>query len=316
MGYGLLTAGLLSGLLRPPPDQMAGFVLPPRELSYGVVVNVLVIVVVMVLSGYLAHRLRTAGGRIEVAEARAESAERLAALGRLSAGLAHEIRNPLGSIAGSIRLLRTSPALSEEDRKLCEIIQREAARLGDLVDDIVNVARQRLPEITLVDVARTAREVVELASRSGRGVSDVEITYTGEDTVVVRADGAQLRQLMWNLVRNGVQAARAGGAVRVIVEPDPAGRVVLVVEDDGPGIDPAARDRIFDAFFTTRSHGTGIGLAVGKRIADDHGFAIQVEGGHGAGARFRVVLGLPQPSGAELSGAKPAPVPSKAPAPS
>jgi signal transduction histidine kinase len=197
----------------------------------------------------------------------------------------------LGSIAGSVQLLRTNPALSTDDRKLCDIIQRETARLNDLVGDMMDVSKPRKPEISTINVARIAREVVELSSKQGRGVSDVAVAYEGENAIAIRADGAQIRQLIWNLIRNGVQASKAGGKVEVRIEVAPDGSVVLTVSDDGVGIDPEARARLFDAFFTTRSHGTGIGLAVVKRIADDHGFRIEVDNTLGSGAVFRVSLG-------------------------
>jgi two-component system sensor histidine kinase HydH len=289
--YASLTIALYSGWLAPPRDQPPPmYAIGFEELAYYLVVNTLVMVVVTLLTAYLVERLATAGGRIVEAEARAESAERLAVLGRLAAGLAHEIRNPLGSIAGSIQLLRTSPVLSEEDRKLCEIIQREASRLNDLVSDMMDVAKPRAPQIGIVDVCSLAREVVSLAAKSGRGVSDVSISFTGGERAPVRADPSQLRQLLWNLVRNAVQASNAGGTVEVAIE-DSDGSVVLTVRDDGVGIDRVARERLFDAFFTTRSHGTGIGLAVVKRIADEHGFAIDVFSEQGSGALFRVNLG-------------------------
>ncbi|HVU01779.1 MAG TPA: HAMP domain-containing sensor histidine kinase [Polyangiaceae bacterium] len=289
--YGVLVWALQTGQILPPADQpRTAYLVTSEELTAHVVLNVLVIVVVTLLAGYLAERLASAGGRIVEAEARAETAERLAELGRLATGLAHEIRNPLGSIAGSIQLLRTSRGLSEEDRKLCEIIQREASRLNDLVSDMMDVARPKRPEFAVVDAASTAREVVALAGKSGRGVSDVDIAFSGADAVYVRADPSQLRQLVWNLVRNAVQASSAGGKVSVGVE-DVAGTVVLTVADRGVGIDAEARSHLFDAFFTTRSHGTGIGLAVVKRIADEHGFAIDVESESGQGATFRVRMG-------------------------
>lgn len=298
--YALVTTALFFGRLAPPGDQAPEvYAVTGEELAYYLLVNVLVLVVVTLLTSYLADRLRTAGGRIVEAEARAESAERLAVLGRLAAGLAHEIRNPLGSIAGSVQLIRTSPSLSAEDRKLCEIIQREAARLNELVTDMMDVARPRRPEPAVVNASRLALEVVELASKSGRAVSDVTVTYTGDEGIAVRADAAQLRQLIWNLVRNAVQASTVGGTVRVSVKSELAA-VVLRVEDDGVGIEPEAKERLFDAFFTTRSHGTGIGLAVVKRIADDHGFAIDVESERGRGAVFRVRLGPRQVVDGEL----------------
>ncbi len=280
---------LRSGWLLPPGDQ------PPwlyeagdQELLYYALVNLLGIVVVTLLSGYLAERLRITGQELAEAEQRAEQAERMAALGRLTAGLAHEIRNPLGAISGSIQLLRSADALGDEDRRLCDIVQREASRLDDLVTDMVTLARPRPAERVPVDAAMVVREVVELAGRTGRGATDVRVEYQGVNAASIDADPAQLRQLVWNLVRNAVQASGEGQKVVVRLEQDRG--LVLSVVDTGPGIDPGARERLFDAFFTTRSHGTGIGLAVVKRIADEHGFAIDVESEAGRGACFRVHL--------------------------
>lgn len=286
--YAVATSALHWGWLSPPADQPSALYFVTGEvLAYHLFVNFLVLLVVSLLGTYLAERLARAGGQIVEAEARAESAERLAALGRLAAGLAHEIRNPLGSISGSIELLRTSSVLSDDERRLCEIIQREAARLNDLVSDMMDVARPRKPEMQTVDLGRLVLEVVELAGTSGRGVSDVAVRYVGDSGALVRADPGQLRQLVWNLVRNAVQASEAGGCVRCRVTALPR-TVDLAVEDDGVGIEPEAKARIFDAFFTTRSHGTGIGLAVVKRIADEHGFTLAVESERGRGAVFRV----------------------------
>lgn len=299
--YGVLITALYLGRISPPADQSPEiYAVSAEQLASYLLLNVLVVVVVTLLTSYLADRLRAASGQLVAAEARAQSAERLAVLGRLAAGLAHEIRNPLGSIAGSAQLLRTSQVLSDEDKKLCEIIQREAARLNDLVSDMMDVAKARKPELRTVDAARLAREVVALASRSGRAVSDVSIVFSGEESLCVRADAAQLRQLIWNLVRNAVQASTAGGSVGVRVE-EVGGIGFLVVEDDGVGIDPKAKERLFDAFFSTRTHGTGIGLAVVKRIADEHGFSIAVDSERGQGARFRVALGSRVPSDGEAN---------------
>lgn len=291
LSYGALVLSLQRGWLQPPVDQaLSLYAVSPDEASFYVIVNLLVLVVVSLLAGTLVERLRWTGGELVLATERADRAERMAALGRLAAGLAHEIRNPLGSIAGCIQLLKTVPNLSEEDRRLCDIIQREAARLNDLVTDMVDLSRPRKPLLATVDVANVAREVVALSSGSGRGVSDVAVRYDGLETAEVQADGAQLRQLVWNLVRNAVQASRPADTVVVATSRNEAGAIELSVADRGPGIDTVARERLFDAFFTTRSQGTGVGLAVVKRIADEHGFAIQVDSSAGQGATFRVVL--------------------------
>lgn len=290
--YGALVIALQRGWLRPPPDQHASlYALSWDEASFYLLVNFLVLVVVSLLAGTLAERLRWTGGELVLATERADKAESMAALGRLAAGLAHEIRNPLGSIAGSIQLLRTAEGLGDEDRRLCDIVQREANRLNDLVTDMMDLSKPRKPTLAPVDVAALAREVVELAAKSGRSASDVHVTYEGLDSATLQGDGAQLKQLVWNLVRNAVQASSAGEVVRVEVVCGSHGSLELRVVDRGVGIDVLGQRRLFDAFFTTRSQGTGVGLAVVKRIADEHGFAITVESGEGRGAVFCVELG-------------------------
>ena len=272
--FALLCIGFGLEWIAPPTDQRGGnYVLEWDAIVYPLGVNVLGIIVVSLLAGYLAERLRRTGGALALATERAESAERLAMLGRIAAGLAHEIRNPLGSISGSIELLREADGLSEEDRRLCDIIQREAGRLNHLVSDMMDLARPRKPEPEPVDVSAMARDVVELASRSERsGAGDVAVLYRGPSAPVwALCDGAQMRQVLWNLVRNGVQASGAGATVVVSVADDEKEkRVTLAVSDQGPGIEPGSQEKIFDAFFTTRSKGAGIGLAVVRRIIDDH----------------------------------------------
>jgi two-component system sensor histidine kinase HydH len=286
-----LLAGLWSGIIPPPPDQ-PGYVYHAQseEWLYAGIVHLLAMFVVTVLAGSLAERLRVTGGQLALAEERADHAERLAALGRVATALAHEIRNPLGSISGSIQLLRVSSALSEEDQRLCAIIVREASRLNDLVSDMMNLARPQRPMLACVDAALTAREVVELAGQSGRAVSDVRVRFAGVERALITADAAMLKQLIWNLVRNAVQASTAGSEVVVTVHVVNE-RAVLSVEDSGVGLTEEAKERIFDAFFTTRAQGTGVGLAVVKRIADDHGFSIDVESESGRGATVTVGLG-------------------------
>jgi two-component system, NtrC family, sensor histidine kinase HydH len=292
--YGTLVVAFWRGWLAGPSDQAPElYRYGSEELLYHLAVNSLGIVVVALLAGYLAERLRLTGGQLVAAEARAERAERMAALGRLSAGLAHEIRNPLGSISGSIQLLATGKGLSSEDRQLCCIIQRETVRLNDLVTDMLDLTRPRQRDPMPVDVVGVARDVLTLATGSGRAVSDVKIHLTADQgPLMVLADAGQLRQMLWNLVKNAVQASSAGDSVEVTVGLVDR-RVVLAVQDEGIGIDAEARERMFDPFFTTRSHGTGVGLAVVKRIVDEHGFQISVMEGRKRGARFAVDAGPP-----------------------
>ena len=293
--FAVLCAGFASQGIHPPSDQgAANYVVAWDGIVYPLAVNALGIVVVALLAGYLAERLRRTGGALAEANERALAAERLALLGRVAAGLAHEIRNPLGSISGSIEMLREAPGLSEEDRRLCDIVQREAARLNQLVSDMMDLSGPRKPVAEDVDVAALAREVVELASRSERsGAGDVAVEYKGPAGALrARCDAAQIRQVLWNLVRNGVQATGAGTKVTVSVS-EHGDRVEMAVTDEGPGITKEAALKIFDAFYTTRAGGAGIGLAVVRRIIEDHkrlGATLEVRGAGEPGATF--VVGL------------------------
>jgi len=301
--YVVLCGAFALRLVAVPPDQPPdAYVTRWADMGYPLFVNLLALCVVTLLASYLAERLRITGGHLEEATLRAEQAERLAALGRLAAGLAHEIRNPLGSIAGSIELLRTGGTLSGEDQKLCEIVERETARLNDLVGDMLDLSRPRAPARTRLDLALMARDLITLAAKSGRG-GDVCVRYDGAREAPVLADAAQMRQVVWNLMRNAVQASVPGDEITVRVSDGPGGERVLEVSDHGPGIPAEARRRLFDAFFTTRAHGMGIGLAVVKRIVDDHGFAVDVDSTDGKGTTFRVriprgsVLAAPERDG-------------------
>lgn len=305
--YAFLCAGFASATIQPPHDQRdASYLVTWDGIVYPLAVNALGIVVVALLAGYLAERLRRTGGALAEANERALAAERLALLGRIAAGLAHEIRNPLGSISGSIEMLREASGLTEEDRRLCDIVHREAARLNHLVSDMMDLAGPKRPEPQEVDVDALAREVVALASRSDRsGSGDVTVTYAGPGRPTIAwCDPAQMRQVLWNLVRNGVQATGAGTTVTVSVR-STRDRIELAVTDEGPGIAPEAAEKIFDAFYTTRAGGAGIGLAVVRRIIDDHeplGASIEVQrhasdtrGTHALGATF--VVGLARAGG-------------------
>lgn len=275
-----------------PPDQPSQlYSLSGAQAAYYYVFTVLMLVLVGLLSGVLSERLERAGGALQEAHRRAEQAERMAVLGRLAAGLAHEIRNPLGSISGAVQMLRTGVEKGE-DRDLCDIVLRESNRLNELVTDMVDLSRSRRPELASIDAGRIVDDVVDLAGRSGRGAVDVTVRRLGDPHAQILADAGQIRQLVWNLVRNAIQASAAGGEVRVVLSSDE--NVLLSVEDDGAGIDSEAAAQLFDAFFTTRSQGTGLGLAVVKQIADEHGFSVKVWSDQGEGARFVVNFGPPK----------------------
>ncbi len=225
----------------------------------------------------------------------AERAERLAALGRLASALAHEIRNPLGSISGSVQMISELPELGEEDRHLVGIVLKEVDRLNELVSTMLDLSRPSRPRPVEVDVATIAEELASVA-RADSTLGAVTIDVNRPNTpVMVEVDPNQFRQLLWNLLKNAVQASPIGGVVTVAVaiEDD---RVLLVVRDEGQGIPPSEREHLFEMFYSKRDHGIGLGLALVKQIVDAHQGRIEVGEGSEGGAEMRVHLPVHQPA--------------------
>jgi two-component system sensor histidine kinase PilS (NtrC family) len=214
--------------------------------------------------------------------------DRLAAVGKLAAGLAHEIRNPLASMCGSIELLGSAPGLNAKDRRLMQIVLREGERLEALVRDFLSFARPTPPQLGRVDVGRLLAETLAVAGpeAKARGLTLSVETAPG---LLVRCDGDQLKQVVWNLIRNAREACDSGGVLRVRLLRD-GDCVVLEVEDSGAGIAAEDLARIFDPFFTTKERGTGLGLAIVHRIVEAHGGRIAVKSAPGQGSVFRIEL--------------------------
>ena len=220
-------------------------------------------------------------------EEEVQRAERLAALGRLAANIAHEIRNPLASMSGSIQLLSDSLNVDGQEKKLMEIVVREAEHLNKWISDFLEYSRPRQPMMDEVDVRELVLEVVSMLRHDERA-RDVNIEQAGDEGICIDGDRHKLRQVIWNLALNAVEAAGRGGLVTVLLENKP-GSVVLKVADSGAGIEPAVASKVFEPFFTTKAEGTGLGLATVHRNVEDHGGSIVVESDQVRGGTVFVV---------------------------
>jgi two-component system sensor histidine kinase PilS (NtrC family) len=222
-------------------------------------------------------------------EAQHQRSERLVTVGHLAAGIAHEIRNPLASISGSIELLRRAPQTSDDDRTLMDIVHREIDRLNVLIGDLLDYATPKPRQTVDFDLGVLVEEVLQVA-RGEPAFSAVDVALDVQKPLAVHADPAQLRQVVWNLVRNAADAARAGGKhVSVSVRADSEG-IEISIADDGPGIPPELLAKIFDPFFTTKRKGTGLGLATSHAIVLEHGGRIDAESTIGEGTKMVVRL--------------------------
>ena len=211
--------------------------------------------------------------------------ERLAAVGRLSAGIAHEIRNPLTSLSGAIQLLD----LSEGDQRLRSIIGREVDRLNRLVTDFMHAGSPPKLRRSSVWLDRAIGEVVDTFRADPRYTGSVVVVFEPRGLAPVELDRDQIKTVLWNLLLNAAQHMPEGGTITVSAE-RVGDRLRLLVTDEGTGIADADLDSIFDPFFTRRTGGSGLGLATVERVARQHGGDVWVNSTLGKGTTFGIWL--------------------------
>ncbi|MBX7056073.1 MAG: PAS domain S-box protein [Pyrinomonadaceae bacterium] len=217
--------------------------------------------------------------------------DRLAAVGRVAAGLAHEIRNPLGAMRGAIQVLESNTERGSMNAELMEIILKESDRLNSIITNFLSYARPPAAEFVQTDVAEVVREMMKLLRHS----PDVEahhelIDDSGSESIIMAADPAQLRQIFWNLARNSMQAMPNGGKLRIGVERIPNNRVRITIEDTGKGMSPEQVEQLFEPFSNSTSGGTGLGLSIVYQIVRDHNGVINVRSLEGKGTTITIDL--------------------------
>jgi signal transduction histidine kinase len=235
-----------------------------------------------------AEQLAEANAQLQQAEEEKRRVDRLAALGQLSAGLAHELRNPLGTIRASSEMLtRNLAGENEVSREMAGFIASEVDRCNSLITRFLEFARPLELQVARADLAQTLDRAVALAEREAPGIAFYR-NYQ-PDIAPFAFDAELLEHAVYNLLVNAAQASPAGGAVTLKTRAAGASVEVSVI-DRGCGIDPAQRDHIFNPFFTTKPRGVGLGLAIVSKIVDEHGGTIAVESEAGKGSVFRMTL--------------------------
>ncbi|PYS40508.1 MAG: hypothetical protein DMF71_13145 [Acidobacteria bacterium] len=211
-------------------------------------------------------------------------------MGRLAASIAHEIRNPLAAMRGSIQMLRAEMDGDSEDAQLMEIILRESDRLNKIVADYLNYARPRPAELNQVDLCALIRETLKLLHNSAE-VGDGHRLETDlpEEPAIAKGDAEQLKQVCWNIARNALKAMPDGGEFRVSLQEIEPHRLRLSFSDSGCGMTPEQVDRLFEPFSSTTG-GTGLGLSIVYQIIRDHSGTINVRSRQGEGTTITIEL--------------------------
>jgi len=270
-GYGTIELGLSTALLYTPRGE-TGFLFTFQDVTES--------------------RKREREARVQ---------QRLAAVGEMAAGIAHEIRNPLASMSGSISILRQELPLTEEQSQLMDIVLRESDRLNETIRSFLSYARPQRQSTSRMDVRQIVTDTATLLQNNAELMDGHQIEVdVPPDPVWYVADANQIRQVMWNLASNGLRAMPNGGALKLSVscrqaDASSPGDMLIRVEDQGVGIAPEELDGIFQPFRGGFERGTGLGLAIVHRIVSDYGGEVHVTSQRGVGTRVEVTLPLTTP---------------------
>ena len=234
-------------------------------------------------------KLRIQSERIIAVEEQLRRAEKLSTLGEMAAVLAHEIRNPLGSIRGTAEILRDDYRPGDPKHEFIEIQIKETERLNRVVEDFLAMARPQPPEMVRCLLREELETIVVLTANDARERRVRLVLEPMAGDAVVRADGEKLRQAFLNIAINALQATPQGGTVTIATRQTDS-MFEIRFSDTGPGIDADTLARIFEPFFTTKPDGTGLGLAITKKIIEGHGGTLEVESAPGRGTTVAVRL--------------------------
>ena len=222
--------------------------------------------------------------------------EKLAAVGEMAAGIAHEIKNPLASMSGSIQLLRTGVDATPVAKKLMDIVLRETDRLNTLANDFLLFARPRSDKTEPVEINSAIGDTLELFKKDGILENRIRVVQDLEAEAWTEMDSEHARQIFWNLLLNAAEAIDGTGTISVSSKTE-EDMVQVVVEDDGCGMSDETISRVFDPFYTTKIHGTGLGLSIVYRLLESYNGQLDVQSREGQGTTFTVYLRRIDPPG-------------------
>ena len=272
------------------------------QVLYRIMVTALACFAVAILSGVLAEQAKQSQRELQALEAHLKRVEKLASMGEMAAGMAHEIKNPLASLAGAIQILKSDLPYHPQHEKLLQIVTRETDRLSDLISNFLTFARPPAGTREAVNLSEAVAEVVTLFEKDTSRNAHIAIDAALEENLWIEIDPVHFRQVLWNLLLNAAEAIQGPGRVSLKLAARRNTHVVLQVTDDGSGISQDHMQHIFTPFFTTKPRGTGLGLSMVHSILEAYDSRIDVESEPGGGTAFTVIFQRVTPPAAASSG--------------
>ncbi len=267
-----------------------------RDVLYKVMITTVGCFAVAILSDMLSEQVRKSRKALKTMEERMRRVEKLASMGEMAAGMAHELKNPLAALAGSIQLLREEPSNRRTHERLIQIALRETTRLNDLLTDFLMFARPPAGKRQPLRLDRAVNEIIALFEKDCTCAGRIVIRKKLAPGMWVDIDPVHLHQILWNLMLNAAEAIEGRGLIDVEVRSERNEKVEIRIRDNGCGIPPELMESVFNPFFTTKAEGTGLGLSVVHRLLESYDSYLQVESQSGRGSLFILTLNrIPEP---------------------
>ncbi len=290
--YAFLVISEYRGVLKPfeLDDGLAAGNGDLNQVFYKILITIFGCFAVAFLSSLLAEQTRKSRKELWAMEDQVRRVEKMAAVGEMAAGLAHEIKNPLASMTGSIQILRDGVHLDPDHARLMHIVLREADRLSALVNNFLLFARPPAGKIERIALDKAVTETVELFERDASCRGRISIQKDFKTGLFVDMDQVHLHQVLWNLLVNASEAIQGSGTIAIRLYPTKPHRACIEVTDDGCGMSNDIIKSIFDPFFTTKPNGTGLGLSIVHSIIESYDSRLEVGSCQGAGTTFSFCL--------------------------
>jgi two-component system sensor histidine kinase HydH len=261
---------------------------PWHAVLYKILITMIACFVVAVLSSFLSEQTRTSRRALNAMAVHVKRVEKMAAVGELAAGLAHEIKNPLASLSGAIQLLKEDMRYDPDHDRLMHIILREADRLSSLTTNFLLYARPPTGKNQSINLEKALLEATELFQKDTGRDRGIEIQVDLESDLWIEMDPGHLQQILWNLLLNAAESIETNGRISLHTFVTKNRQVCLRIRDNGCGMAPDTLESIFDPFYTTKAAGTGLGLSIVQRILDHYDAWLDVTSETGKGTEFTI----------------------------
>ncbi len=289
--YGLLIEleyyRIIPGFMGQYPPSMG---MDETQIIYRIIIIIAACFAVAILSGILSLQLKSARQDLKITQEHLKRVEKMAAVDEMISGIAHEIKNPLASLSGSIQLLKEDTKAGSYEDKLMQIILRETERLKQISNDIRLFAKPSKANARQVEMTQAIEDVAALFLNTKKWKTRIQIATKIEKGLFVTIDPVHLKQILWNLVKNAAESIETQGKINIRLNSPRNNRIYLTIRDNGMGIDPGKAKHIFDPFYTTKPEGTGLGLSIIHRIIETYDGMIDFESIPGKGTLFTIIF--------------------------